>query len=236
MKKALIALSSLMVLALTAGAALAEYKPTLSFELSDTKTKANPEINIKVSQGAGEEELGHVTLTIPKGFDLPSDEEVAAGSLLGTADLAIDAGPGCHPSAGGAPAKAALPLSDRQIYEQDRSDEQADAGVYAVWVVDLFPVTTIPLEITGSIAKGWKLDGDIPANDFTCPPLEFDGTIFSVTETRVPADPRDPTTGEAGVKILTNPKKPGKYVFGGSLFSAQSSEVVTVKQVVKITK
>lgn len=235
MKKALIAVSSVLAIALTAGAALAEYKPKLSFALSDTKTKANPEINIKVSQEAGEEELGHVTLTIPKGFNIPSDEDVAGGSLLGTADLAIDAGPGCHPSAGGAPLKAALPFNDRQIYEQDRDDEQADEGVHAVWVVDLKPVTTIPLEVTGSIKKGWKLDGDIPANDFTCPPLTFDGTIFSQTETRVPTDPREPG-GEAGVPIVTNPKKPGSYVFGGQLFSAQSSAVVTVKQVVKITK
>lgn len=235
MKKALIAVSSMLALALTAGAALAEYAPKLTFALSDTKAKANPEINIKVSQEAGEEELGHITLTIPKGFDLPSDEEVANGSLLGTADLAIDAGPGCHPSAGGAPLKTSAPFSDREIYEQDRDDSQTDAGVHAVWVVDLKPVTTIPLEVTGSITKGWKLDGEIPANDFTCPPLSFDGTIFSKTEARTPVNPTDPA-GEAGVTILTNPSKPGKYVFGGQLFSATSPDVVEVKQVVKITR
>jgi hypothetical protein len=222
MKKALIAVSSLVVLALTAGAALAEYQPKLSFALSDTKAKGNPEINIKVSQEAGEEELGHITLTIPKGFNLPSDEQIEDGDILGTADLAIDAGPGCHPSAGGAPLKTSIPFDGKDIYEQDRSDDQADGGVHAVWVVDLQPVTSIPLEITGSAKKGWKLDGDIPANDFTCPPLSFDGTIFSKSE--------------GGVTLLTNPKKPGKYVFGGSLYSAQSPEVVTVKQVVKITK
>ncbi|HJR44388.1 MAG TPA: hypothetical protein VJ927_02165 [Actinomycetota bacterium] len=235
MKKALIAVSSMLALALTAGAALAEYSPTLEFGLSDTKAKANPEITIKVAQEAGEEELGHVTLTIPKGFDLPSDEEVAGGSLLGTADLAIDAGPGCHPSAGGAPLKTSAPFSDRSIYEQDRDDAQADEGIHAVWVVDLQPVTTIPLEVTGSIAKGWKLDGDIPANDFTCPPLTFDGTIFSETQTRTPVNPTDPA-GEAGVPILTNPAKPGKYVFGGTLSSATSPDVLTIKQVIKITK
>src|SRR5687768_6691256 len=177
MKKVLIAVSSLMVLALTASAALAEYKPTLAFSLSDTKALANPDINIKVSQEAGEEELGHITLTIPKGFNVPADEDIENGDVLGTADLQIDAGTGCHPSAGGAPLKAGVPFSDKQIVEQDRTDDQADAGVHAVWVVDLKPVTTIPLEITGSVTKGWKLDGDIPANDFTCPPLSFDGTI-----------------------------------------------------------
>jgi hypothetical protein len=235
MRKALIALSSLLAVALIGGAAWAAYAPKMSFALSDTKVKGNPEINIKISQEAGEEELGHVTLTIPKGFKLPSDEQVANGSLLGTADLAIDAGPGCHPSGQGNPAKAAAPFNDRQIYEQDRDDEQADAGVHAVWVVDLKPVTTIPLVVTGSPTTGWKLDGDIPANDFTCPPLNFDGTILSKTEVRPVTNPNDPV-GEAGVPILTNPKKPGKYAFGGSLFSAQSSEIVTIKQIIKVTR
>lgn len=222
MKKALIAVSSMLALALIAGAALAAYAPKLTFALSDTKAGGNPEINIKVTQEEGEDELGHITLTIPKGFNLPADEDIENGDVLGAADLAINAGPGCHPSAGGAPLKTSVPFSDKQILEQDRSDEQADAGVHAVWVVDLKPVTTIPLEITGSVAKGWKLDGDIPANDFTCPPLSFDGTIFGKS------------TG--GVTLLTNATKPGKYVFGGSLFSATSPDVVTVKQVIKITK
>ena len=223
MKKALIAVSSMLALALTAGAALAEYAPKLTFALSDTKAKGNPEISIKVSQEAGEEELGHITLTIPKGFNLPADEDIEDGDVLGVADLAIDAGPGCHPSAGGAPLKTSVPFSDKEIYEQDRDDAQTDAGVHAVWVVDLKPVTTIPLEVTGSITKGWRLDGDIPANDFTCPPLTFDGTIFSKSET-------------GSVPILTNPTKPGKYVFGGELFSATSPDVVSIKQVIKITK
>lgn len=222
MKKALIAVSSLVALALTAGAALAAYEPKLSFELSDTKVKGNPEIHILVSQEEGEEELGHVTLTIPKGFNLPADEDIPDGELLGTADLEIAAGPGCHPSGSAFPLRPAVPLSGREIVEADRTDEQADEGVHAVWVVDLQPVTTIPLEITGSIKKGWKLDGDIPSNDFTCPPLVFDGTINAKSE--------------GGVPLLTNPKKPGKYVFGGSLFSQTSPDVVTVKQPITITK
>lgn len=223
MRKALVALSSLVVLALTVGAALAEYNPKLSFDVKNTKVKANPEINIIVSQEEGEEELGHVTMTIPKGFNVPADEAMEDGDVIGTADLSIAAGPGCRPDAfGGIPLTVEIPFNDREIYEQDRSDDQADAGVHAVWVVDLQPVTTIPLELTGSVKKGWKLDGDIPANDNTCPPLKFDGTIFGESE--------------GGVPVITNPKKPGKYVFGGSLFSAESPAVITVKQPVKITK
>lgn len=224
MKKGLIALSSLVALALTAGAALAEYNPKLTFALSDTKVGANPEINIKVSQEAGEEELGHITLTIPKGFNLPADEEIENGDVLGTADLEIAAGPKCRRDQGGAiPLAASVPFSGKRIVEADRTDDQADAGVHAVWVVDLKPVTTIPLEVTGSVTEGWKLDGDIPANDNTCPPLSFDGTIFSKSST-------------GGVPILTNPAKAGKYVFGGTLASATSPDIVTVKQPIKITK
>lgn len=224
MKKVLIAISSVVALALIASAALAEYKPTLSFGLSDTKPLANPEINIKISQEEGEEELGHITLTIPKGFNLPADEDIDNGDILGTADLEIAAGTACrNDAAGGIPVQASVPFTARQITEQDRTDDQADSGVHAVWVVDLQPVTTIPLEVTGSITKGWKLDGDIPANDNTCPPLLFDGTIFSKTQ-------------NGGVPIVTNPKKAGKYVFSGSLFSAESPAVVTVKQPIKITK
>jgi len=223
MKKALVALSSLLALALSAGAALAEYSPTLEFSLSDTKAGANPEISIVVEQEADEEELGHVTLTLPKGFNLPADEAIEDGDVLGTADLTIAAGPACrNDGAGQIPLAPAITFPDRMIIEQDRSDEQADRGVHAVWVVDLQPVTSIPLEVTGSIKKGWKLDGDIPANDNTCPPLVFDGVIQSQSD--------------GGVPIITNPKKPGKYALGGSLFSAESPDVLKFKQVVKITK
>jgi hypothetical protein len=222
MRKALVALSTALMVALTAAAALAEYSPTLEFKLSDTKTLANPEINIKVAQDADEEELGHVTLTIPKGFNLPTDEAIPTGTLLGTADLTIAAGPACrNDAASSIPLAPSATLPDRQMVEQDRTDEQADRGVVAVWVVDLKPVTTIPLELTGSVKTGWKLDGDIPANDNTCPPLVFDGTINA-------------KAGE--VSILTNPKKPGTYVFGGALSSTESPTVTTFKTPIKITK
>jgi hypothetical protein len=224
MKKALVAVSSLLALALTAGAALAEYSPTLKFSLSDTKALANPEVNIVVEQDdAAEEELGHVTLTLPKGFNLPADEAIENGDVLGTADLEIAAGPACrNDGAGAIPLAPSVPIPDRTIFEQDRTDEQADRGVHAVWVVDLRPVTSIPLEITGSVAKGWKLDGDIPANDNTCPPLVFDGTSQAESD--------------GGVPLITNPKKPGNYTLGGALYSAESPTVTKFKQVVKITK
>ena len=207
-------------LALIGSASAADFTPTMSFGLAPAKVKANPELTISLAQETGEEELGHVTLKIPAGFNLPADAKIDDGDTIGVADLAIDSGPRC---AGAGPASAPATFPMRNIIESDRSDEQADRGVKAVWIVDLQPVTEIPLEITGSIRKGWKLDGDIPANQFTCPPLTFDGTIFD-------------RTGTGDVPIIKNPKKPGKYVFSGTFSSQDSGAKVTIKQPIKIKR
>jgi hypothetical protein len=218
--KKLLALSLALPLALVSSATAADFSPTMDFGLSTTKAKANPELTIDVEQDADEEELGHVTLMIPKGFKLPKDDAIDNGDLLGSADLTIAAGPACGSDL---PGSAPATFPDRQIKEQDRTDAQADSGVIAVWVVDLQPVTSIPLEVTGSSKKGYKLDGDIPANQWTCPPLAFNGVIFDKT-----------TTGQ--VPILINPKKPGTYTFSGTFTSQESPTKKTIKQKVKITK
>jgi hypothetical protein len=218
MRLAAIAIAVPLAISATVSSA-ADFSPSLKFSLKPKKVKKNSELRIQVGQNAGEEELGHVTLKIPAGFKVPGDKAIEDGDQLGVADLAIDAGPGC---AGAGPVTAPATFPDREIVEQDRSDEQADRGVKAVWVVDLQPVTTIPLEVTGSVRKGWKLDGDIPANQFTCPPLTFDGTIFKKS------------TG--GVVITKNPKKPGKYVFKGILFSQGSPTKKTIKTPIRIKR
>lgn len=225
--KKVVALSLAVPLALIGSASAADFTPEMSFGLTPAKAKKNPALTIHVEQDDGEEELGHVTLRIPKGFKLASDAAIDNGAALGSADLEIGAGPGC---AGAGPATAPATFPDRTIVEQDRTDEQSDRGVKAVWVVDLRPVTTIPLEITGSARKGWKLDGDIPANQFTCPGLVFDATIFAQTQ-----DAGTPPAG-GGVKIVTNPKKPGKYVFSGTFESQDSGAKVTIKQPIKIKR
>jgi hypothetical protein len=225
--KKVFALLLAVPLGLVGSASAADFTPEMSFTLAPAKIKANPELGIHLEQDAAEEELGHVTLAIPKGFKLPADAAIDNGAQIGSADLEIGAGPGC--AAAGPPVAPAM-FPDRSIVEKDRTDEQADRGVKAVWVVDLQPVTTIPLEVTGSPKKGWKLDGDIPANQFTCPPLVFDATIFSET-----ADAGAPPAG-GGVKIVTNPKLPGKYVFSGTFSSQDSPTKVTIKQPVKITR
>lgn len=206
-----------LALVLAGSASAADFSPKVSFGLSDNKVKANPEIAIHVEQDGGEEELAHVTLTIPAGFKLPFDSKIEDGDVLGTADITIDSGPGC---AAGGPTTP-LEFADRSIVERDRTEEQADEGVKAVWVVDLRPVTTIPLEVTGSVRKGFKLDGDIPANELTCPPFTFDSTIFSESE--------------GGVPLLKNPRRPGVAVFSAT-FTSLSDSTKTIKQRIKIVR
>jgi hypothetical protein len=220
LSKKLLVLPLALPLALVGSASAGDFSPSMSFGLDPAKVKANPELTIHVGQDTGEEELGHVTLRIPAGFNLPTDAKIEDGDRLGSADLAIDAGPRC---AGTSPVSAPAMFPLRNIVERDRTDEQSDRGVKAVWVVDLQPVTTIPLEITGSLKRGWKLDGDIPANQFTCPPLVFDATIFD-------------KSAAGAVPILKNPAKPGKYVFSGTFSSQDSPTKKTIKQPIKITR
>jgi hypothetical protein len=216
-----VALAALGLMLITSQSAIAQgaFDVNASFELSDTKVLANPSIKIHIEQPDGQPEMGHVQLVIPKGFKLPADAKIENGDLVGSADLSIDAGPGC---AGAGPAKAPATFPDRQIKEQDRNDEQTDRGVKAVWVVDLQPVTTIPLEVTGSRKRGWKLDGDIPANQFTCPPIVFDGEIFAKSE-----------TGQ--VPLLINAATPKDYTFK-AIFNTQDSPDLDVNaQVITLT-
>ncbi|MDQ3939973.1 MAG: hypothetical protein M3238_01315, partial [Actinomycetota bacterium] len=53
-----------------------DFTPTVEFGLSDTKLSANPEISIKLAQDSGENELGHVILCIPGGFNVPPDAKI----------------------------------------------------------------------------------------------------------------------------------------------------------------
>jgi hypothetical protein len=216
--KLAIAFTVLMVVGSQAAVAQDPFDVNVSIELSDTKVSANPAINLHIDQPAGQPEMGHVQLRIPKGFKLPSDAKIADGDQIGTADLSIDVGPACS---GNGPGTLPATFPDRPILEQDRDDEQVDRNVKAVWVVDLQPVTTIPLEVTGNKKKGWKLDGDIPANDHTCPPIVFDAEI-------------GPTSTD-GVPILTNSAIAKDYVFRAIFTSQQSPDVDTNLQTITLT-
>lgn len=199
-----------------------DFSPTIEFSLSDARIKANPQMTVKVAQEEGEEELQHVTLTIPKGFSLPPDEAITNDDQLGAGTININVGPGCRADfpEGGAKAPVDLPAT---LNEKDRTEEQAQGGVYAVWNLDISGVTNIDLVITGSKKTGWKLDGDIPPNDNTCPPFSFELNVNSQSTTD-------------GVPILVNPKKPGKKLFTATFTSLDSPQTITLKQPITITK
>ena len=213
------------------------FTPTVEFGLSDTKLGANPEISIKLAQEEGENEMGHVILCIPGGFNVPADKKIEDGDQIGSADLAIDAGPRC---AGQGPVSAPATFSDREILERDRTDEQADSGVRAVWVVDLQPVTTIPLEVRGTKLTGFTAEGDIPANQFTCPPLTFDGTIFAKSATgQVPILKNPPAVCPTKMKKpgggCKMPFGAGDYTFAAHFDTQDSPSTVLIEQPISIT-
>ena len=215
-------------LGVVGSATAADFTPKMSFGLAPAKVKANPELHMLIEQDEGEEELGAVTSQDPRRLQAALTTQLSTTerrSVLRTSrsEPAPVAQRRDHP-------RPRRHFPDRPIVEQDRTDEQADRGVKAVWVVDLRPVTSIPLEVKGSVRRGWTLTGEIPANQFTCPPLVFDGTIHAQTE-----DGGTPPAG-GGVKILTNPAKAGKYTFSGTFGSQDSPTKVTIKQTIKITK
>src|SRR5687767_8996971 len=87
-------------------ASAADFSTELSFDLLDTRIKANPQMTLTLAQENGEEELGHVTLKIPAGFRLPSDAAVPNEDQIGAGEINIAAGPGCRPGAPTTEAKA----------------------------------------------------------------------------------------------------------------------------------
>ena len=140
-------------LAIVGTAIAGNFSPKIKFKVSSAKVNANPSLAVKVEQDNGEEELAHVTLRLPSGFGLPGDKKIPSGTILGDGEILIAAGPDCHPSAvGNVPLKqqVLLPVT---LKEQDRTDEQADEGVKAIWVLDV-TATKINLLVTGSKARG----------------------------------------------------------------------------------
>ena len=196
-----------------------DFSPTMTFDLSDKRVRANPQMTITVEQEDNEEELATVTLKIPAGFKLPADAAIPNNDQLGSGTINIHAGPGCR--ADGPPGADAGITAPATLKEQDRDDEQQDGGIYAVWILDISGVTKVPLEITGSKAVGWTLVGEIAANDNTCPPFSFELNVNSQSA--------------SGVPILKNPRKPGRKVFKGTFTSANSAAIYTQKTPIVIT-
>lgn len=234
MKKKALAIGGLATaLTLLAGVAQADFAPKFELALSDTKVGGNPNFDIHLEFADTDEEIANFKMTIPKGFDIASDDEIAAeefipgreersGADIGGGTVTIAAGTACRPGPeGGVPLKQDVTVN-AEIYERSRTDEEADAGVHAVWLLDLEPVNRVRLLVTGSPETGWVVEGAPTASDNTCNPLLVDLTINGKTED--------------GTAVITNPLKPGKAKFKAEIFSQDSPAIAVFNPIFKITK
>jgi hypothetical protein len=222
MKKVFVSLAAFLAVALMAGVAYADFSPQFTMALSDTKAKANPNLDFHMEFDADDEEIGLFTAFIPKGYNIAADEAIADGEEIGGGDITITAGPGCRPGPEGAlPLEAPVTVS-ATFEERDRTDEEADSGVHAVWFLNLEPLNRVRLLVTGSAARGWTVSGAPDPSDNTCNPLIVDLTINGKSA--------------SGVPVITNPTKPGKYVFRAEISSQDSPAVAKFKQPVKISR
>jgi hypothetical protein len=227
---------AVLLMALTLGASMlmstaqAKFEPKFTVELSDTKVGGNPALTFKLEFAADDEEIGNFIGFIPKGFDIASDDAIPTvtdpagretGEVIGSGDIEIAAGPGCHPSVPVKEAKASLPVP-ATFYERARTDEEADKGVHAVWFLDIEPANRVRLLVTGSKATGWRIEGAPSPSDATCNALSATFTINAKSE--------------SGVPILTNAKKAKAYKFSADIVSQDSPAIAHFDQLVTLTK
>jgi hypothetical protein len=211
-----------LALSLLAGAAFAGFEPKFEATLSDTKVKGNPALGFHLEFGESDEEIGDFKAVIPKGFNIAADEAIPDDEEIGGGSVQIAAGPDCRPGPEGQiPVKVNAPI-DATILEKARTDDEIDAGVHAVWFLDLEPLNRVRLLVTGSPTTGWTVQGAPTPSDNTCNPLIVDLAINSKSE--------------SGVPILTNPSKAGKYKFLAEIASQDSPTVAKFTQIFKITK
>lgn len=197
-----------------------DFSPKSSFDISDTKVSANPELSFHLEQDDGEEAIDVIVLKIPKGFDVPEDKDIADGETLGSGEITIDFGPGCET---GTPGTVPLNLPV-DLVERDRTEEESKAK--AVWVVDIgMGLQAIDVIITGSETKGHTLTAQVASEGSTpsaptCAPFIFDLTV-------------NQSAGD--VEIWTNPSKPGSYTFQ-ALFTSTEGKKKKISQKITITK
>ena len=232
-KKALAIGGLATALTMLAGVAQADFAPKFELALSDTKVGGNPSFDIHLEFADADEEIANFKMTIPKGFDIAGDDEIAdepfipqreerSGADIGGGTVTISAGPDCRPGPeGDIPVKQPVTVN-AEIYERNRTDDEIDSGVHAVWLLDLEPLNRVRLRVTGSPETGWVVEGAPDPSDQTCNPLVVDLTIEGKT-----AD---------GTAVITNPLKPGKAKFKAEIFSQDSPAVAVFNPVFKITK
>ena len=226
---AILGLAAGLALPLVSGIALADFSPEFSLKLSDTKVKGNPALDIHLEFDKDDEEIGGFELKIPKGFNVAADEAIpnAAGpgesdEVVGEGEVTIEAGIACRPGPeGDIPASGPVTIP-ATIYEKERTDDEADAGVHAVWLLDLEPLNRVRLLITGSPKKGWTMSGAPTPSDQTCNPLVVDLAINDKSE--------------SGVPLVTNSKKAGTHKFIATISSQDSASAKKFVSKVKLTK
>ena len=220
-KLAVLAMALLVPASLLAPTAQAAFAPKFSVELSDLKVGGNPALSFHMEFAEDDEEIGNFIGYLPKGFNIAADDAIANDEEIGGGDIAIAAGPTCHPSSPVKSPRPQAPIS-ATFYEQDRTDEEADAGVHAVWLLDLEPLNRVRLLVTGSPKTGWKIEGAPSPSDFTCNALTVDLTI----------NPKS----ESGVAIVTNAKKAKAYKFMADIVSQDSPAIAHFEQTITLTK
>lgn len=211
---------ALVAVVALAGTAFADFSPQFSLKVSDKKVKGNPALDIHLEFDADDEEIGNFMMDFPKGYKVASDAKVPDDEVIGTGTVTIEGGPGCNPAGEGLPtAPVSIPAT---IYERARSDEELDAGVHAVWLLDLEPLNRVRLLVTGSKKSGWHIEGAPTPSDQTCNPLIVDLTINDKSE--------------SGVALVTNPKKPDTYKVKSQIISQDSAAIAKFTTKIKIKK
>ena len=197
------------------------FAPKFTVSLSDTKVKGNPALSFHLEFAEDDEEIGLFTGYLPKGFKIAPDAAIENNEEIGGGDINIHAGPGCHPQSPSDQPKSNMPVS-ATFEEKDRTDEEADSGVHAVWFLNLEPLNRVRLLVTGSPKLGWKVEGAPTPSDWTCNPLIVDLTINAKSE--------------SGVVIVKNPKKPGKKKFMADIASQDSPAIAHFEQIIQIKR
>jgi hypothetical protein len=197
------------------------FAPKFTVSLSDTKVKGNPDLTFHLEFAREDEEIGNFIGYLPKGFNVAADEAIDDGTVIGGGQIEIAAGPMCHPSSPLQDPRAMLPIN-ATFEERDRTDDEADAGVHAVWFLDIEPANRVRLLVTGSPKTGWKIEGAPTPSDFTCNPLIVDLTINAKSD--------------SDVAIVTNAKKAKGYKFMADIVSQDSPAIAHFEQIIKLTK
>ena len=222
MKKSVVLMALTLAISLVAGVAHAEFTPKFTVALDDTKVGGNPSLNFLLEFDAEDDEIGLFTGYIPKGFTIATDEQIPDDEEIGSGEITIRAGFDCRPGPEGAIPVGAEPTIPATFFEKARTDEEADSGVVAVWLLDLEPLNRVRLLVKGSPTTGYTISGAPTPSDNTCNPLTADLTINAQSE--------------SGVPILTNPVKAGKKKFMADIASQDSPEVAHFEQFIVITK